>query len=82
MEKSERLNDPVEAQRLTQEGQQAQIWTALPGIVQAFGPVAMTVSVQPAAMGSVRGERGHVQNQAKPLLVDVPVVFPWGAVLA
>ena len=78
MDRSERLNDPVEAQRLAQEGQQAQLWTALPGIVQSFDPVAMTVSVQPAVMGSVRGERGHVQNQAMPLLVDVPVVFPCG----
>lgn len=78
MERSERLNDPVEAQRLAQEGQQAQIWTALPGIVTAFAPVAMTVSVQPAVMGSVKDESGRVQNQAMPLLVDVPVVFPCG----
>lgn len=78
MERTERLNDPVEAQRLAQEGQQAQLWTALPGIVQSFDPVAMTVSVQPAVMGSVKGEGGHVQNQAMPLLVDVPVVFPCG----
>lgn len=78
MDRTERLNDPVEAQRLAQEGQQAQLWTALPGIVQSFDPVAMTVSVQPAVMGSVKGDGGHVQNQAMPLLVDVPVVFPCG----
>lgn len=78
MDRVERTNDDVEALRRAQEGQQAQLWTALPGIVQSFDPVAMTVSVQPAVMGSVRGERGHVQSQAMPLLVDVPVVFPCG----
>ncbi len=78
MERVERLDDPVEAQRRAQEGQQAQIWTALPGIVTAFDPQAMTVSVQPAVQGSVRDERGQSSNQGMPLLVDVPVVFPCG----
>lgn len=78
MDRIERLDDPVEAQRRAQDGRQAQIWTALPGIVTAFDPVAMTVSVQPAVQGSVRDESGQTRNQGMPLLVDVPVVFPCG----
>ena len=78
MDRVERVNDDVEAQRRAQEGQQAQIWTALPGLVTAFDPEAMTVSVQPAVMGSVKDEKGKSQSQAMPLLVDVPVVFPCG----
>lgn len=78
MDRAERHDDPVEAQRRAQEGQQAQIWTALPGIVTAFDPAAMTVSVQPAVQGSVRDESGRTRNQGMPLLVDVPVVFPCG----
>ena len=78
MDRIERTSDDVEALRRAQEGQQAQLWTALPGIVQAFDPVAMTVTVQPAVMGSVADERGKVKSQAMPLLVDVPVVFPCG----
>lgn len=78
MERAERLDDPVEAQRLALEGQQAQIWTALPGLVTAFDPVAMTVSVQPAVQGSITGEDGKSRSCSMPLLVDVPVVFPCG----
>ena len=78
MDRSERQNDPVESQRLAQEGHQARIWTALPGIVQSFDPAAMTVSVQPAVQGRVRDENGKSENVRMPLLVDVPVVFPCG----
>lgn len=78
MDRNERQNDPVESQRLAQEGHQARIWTALPGIVQSFDPAAMTVSVQPAVQGGVRDENGKSKNVQMPLLVDVPVVFPCG----
>ena len=78
MDRSERQNDPIESHRLAQEGHQAQMWTALPGIVTGFDPVAMTVSVQPAVQGSVKDETGNSKNVQMPLLVDVPVVFPCG----
>lgn len=78
MDRSERQNDPIESQRLALEGHQAQMWTALPGIVTAFDPDAMTVSVQPAVQGSVRDENGNSKNVQMPLLVDVPVVFMCG----
>lgn len=78
MDRRERQNDPIESLRAAQEGHQAKMWTALPGIVTAFDPVAMTVSVQPAVQGSVKDETGNSKNVQMPLLVDVPVVFPCG----
>ena len=78
MDRRERFNDPVEAARAAQDGRQAEVWTALPGIVQSFDPAAMTVSVQPAIKGRVTQPDGSVVSVALPLLVDVPVVFPCG----
>lgn len=78
MKRSERQNDPIESLRIALEGSQAQMWTALPGVVTAFDPEAMTVSVEPAVQGSVQDENGNSKNVQMPLLVDVPVVFPCG----
>ena len=78
MDRRERTQDPIEATRTAVEGKQAELWTALPGLVESFDPVAMTVSVQPAVTGSVGDERGKTSTGTLPLLVDVPVVFPCG----
>lgn len=78
MDRRERLDDPVEAQRAALDGRQAEIWTALPGIFQSFDPEALTASVQPAIRGEVTGETGAARAVDMPLLVDVPVVFPHG----
>ena len=78
MDRRERLDDPVEAQRAALDGRQAEIWTALPGIFQSFDPEALTASVQPAIRGEVAGETGTARTVDMPLLVDVPVVFPHG----
>lgn len=77
-DRRERLDDPEEALATAQDGRQAQIWTALPGIVESFDPDALTVSVQPAIQANVTAEDGSVRAAALPLLVDVPVVFPQG----
>lgn len=76
MNRAERLNDPEETLRLAQEGHQAQVWTALPGVVQAVDLVAQTVSVQPSIQATVTGAGGKVQLVDLPLLVDVPLVWP------
>lgn len=78
MDRRERYDDPLEAARIAQDGSQAQIWTALPGIVQSFDATALTVSVQPAIQGRVSDKTGTASNVNLPLLVDVPVVFPHG----
>lgn len=54
------------------------LWTALPGIVQSFDPVAMTCQVQPAIQGKVRAEDGTIMLVNMPMLLDCPVVFPHG----
>lgn len=78
VDRRERLDDAVESLRTAQDGKQAEMWTALPGLVESFDPVAMTVSVQPAVRGRVEDEAGRVSDTTLPLLVDVPVVFPAG----
>lgn len=54
------------------------LWTALPGIIQNFDPVAMTCQVQPAIQGKVRSEDGSIALVNLPMLLDCPVVFPHG----
>lgn len=78
MDRRERTNDPIEATRAALDGKQAEMWTALPGIIQSFDPAAMTVTVQPAVQGQLQDETGAVSPVNLPLLVDVPVVFPCG----
>lgn len=78
MDRRERQSDPIEAARAALDGRQAEIWTALPGIVTAYDTVAMTVSVQPAISGTITGEDGTARRASLPLLVDVPVSFPMG----
>lgn len=74
----ERVNDNQEALRLALEGHQAQVWTALPGIIESFNAAALTCTVQPAIKAQVRAPDGSTQWVALPLLLDCPVVFPRG----
>ncbi|WP_285907930.1 Gp138 family membrane-puncturing spike protein [Pseudodesulfovibrio pelocollis] len=78
MDRRERFDDPVEATRAAMDGRMAEVWTALPGVVVAFDPAAMTVSVQPSIKGRVERPDGSATSVALPVLVDVPVVFPSG----
>lgn len=76
MNREERLDDPEESLRLAMESQQAQIWTALPGVVATVNLAAQTLSVQPTVQGSVASPDGAKQLVNLPLLVDVPIVWP------
>lgn len=78
MDRRERYPDAEEALRVALDGSQAQLWTALPGIVQSFNPVAMTAQVQPTINGLVRLQDGTFRELQMPLLLDCPVVFPGG----
>lgn len=89
-DRREVTDDPVEAMRVALQGFQAEIWTALPGIIESFDPVKMTVRVQPAVKARVFShddnpplpgavlEADNWWNVPLPLLVDVPVMFPGG----
>lgn len=64
--------------RLAMDGKQAQIWTALPCIIQSFNPGAMTCEAQPTVNGIVRQQDGTSKEIKMPLLLDCPVFFPGG----
>jgi hypothetical protein len=70
----ERVNDNQEALRLALEGHQAQVWTALPGIIESFDPDTVTCVIQPAIKAQVRAADGSLQWISLPLLLDCPVV--------
>lgn len=76
MIREERLNDPEESLRLALESHQAQMWTALPGIVSGVDLAKQTVSVQPSVKGSVTDAQGNVTSVNMPVLVDVPLCWP------
>jgi len=60
------------------DGRLTRLWTALPGIVQAFDPVRLTCSVQPTINGSAIQQDGTTKPIQMPLLLDCPVQFPGG----
>lgn len=78
MDNREHLADAEEALRIAMDGRMAQVWTALPGIVQSADLGTQTLSVQPSIQGAVSDEQGNVQYVNLPLLVDVPIVWPRG----
>lgn len=78
MDRRERIGDPEESLRIALEGQQGQIWTALPGIVQGFDPAKMTVSVQPTVTGTARNPDGSTREIQMPVLLDCPVLWQGG----
>lgn len=78
MDSRERYDNPEEMLRAAFRGLRAGVWTALPGIVQAFDAGAGTVIVQPAIQGVQQAPDGSVAAVEYPLLVDVPVYFPRG----
>jgi len=78
MDRRERFESLQEALRVAFDGERANLWTALPGIIQSFDPVTQTCTIQPAIkalLTSPAGVRSWVQL---PLLVDCPVHFPEG----
>lgn len=58
------------------KGKQANIWTAMPGVIQSFDATKMTVSVQPVIQGVVFKENTPPTNTNLPLLVDCPIILP------
>lgn len=78
MDRRERSGDPEETFRVAAEGQQAKVWTALPGIVASFDASAMTCTVQPAISGTRLKSDGSAVDVNMPVLLDCPVCFPSG----
>lgn len=78
MDRRERSGELLAALLAMQESWQAQVWTALPGIIQSFDPVKKTCVVQPAIMAQVMAEDGGKKWVQLPLLLDCPVQFAGG----
>ena len=78
MRRNERLDDNLVAMAAAFNGFQASLWTAMPGIVVAFDPAAMTAQVQPAIQARLVDRAGAATWVTLPVLVDCPVVFPAG----
>jgi len=76
MDRIERIEHPQESQLIVNEGLKAEIWKTMPGIIQSFDPIEMTVTVQPSLQmwleNEIAGTAGWV---SLPLLVDVPIVI-------
>lgn len=62
--------------RYALDGRQAQIWTALPAIIQSVDLANMTVQCTPAIKGVVYDENGNQAYITMPVLLDVPICFP------
>jgi len=79
MDRRERFESLQDALLSALTGWQADMWTALPAIVQTFNPATMTCEVQPTIQVSFKSPvDGTISWKTIPLLVDCPVVFPSG----
>ncbi len=78
MDRRERFDDPEETTRMALDGAAAQLWVALPAIVESVDFAKMTLSAQPALTGSQNSPDGSTSAVNMPLLVDVPIVFQGG----
>lgn len=92
MDRRERLDSLQEMLIAAMAGNQSNIWTALPGIIQGFDRDAMTCTVQPSIRARITQPAADTYTSPTmipdasglfiwdqlPLLLDCPVVFPGG----
>ena len=69
------VGNDFENGQMQSTAKQANIWTALPGIIQTFNPLKMTCTVQPAIQAILFDASGLPVNTTLPLLVDCPIQF-------
>jgi len=79
MDNRERFTrNPFEPLLAALDGRQAEMWTALPGVIESVDLTKMTASVQPAMKASISRPDGSSSLAALPLLPDVPICFSRG----
>lgn len=74
----ERFDDPEAVYRTAVASALAAVWTALPGIIEAYDPSHQTATVQPAVQGQVTAPDGTVTLLSLPVITDVPIMFSSG----
>jgi hypothetical protein len=75
---AEESGEFIEALRIAMQGSQAEIWTALPAVVESFNPSKRTCVVQPTIQMQVQDQYGKKRWETMPLFHDVIVQFPGG----
>lgn len=79
MDRRERFENPIIAMRALLRGWEADIWTALPAIVESYDATKLTVSAQPTIKSKYRGVNAQAYADVQlPLCVDCPVQFQGG----
>lgn len=73
---TEHTADDEELLRQSAETHQADMWTALPGIVLSVNLDAQTLEVQPAMTYAQQSPDGSTAIHQLPRLADVPIVWP------
>lgn len=76
MQRLERNADLADVARAVTQSAVANVWTALPAIVQSVDFTRQTISAQPAIQGVQIDQNGAAHNVNMPLLVDVPICYP------
>jgi hypothetical protein len=76
MDQRELIGSLEESIRAAITGYLAEVWTAMPGIVESFNPTKMTCVVTVATKSYVRAKDGTQSWVQLPNLLDVPVIFP------
>jgi len=78
MDRRERARDLQAAIKVALDGLQADIWTALPGILQSFDATKVTAVIQPSVKAQIQVQDGSWSSVTLPLCLDCPVLFPGG----
>lgn len=78
MDRRELQNNPQELWRIAMAALQANLWTALPGVVTAFNSANMTVAVQPVINGRATNPDQTYTYIQMPILLDCPLIWPRG----
>lgn len=78
MDRRERVGDEQATLLAVLDGFQADVWTALPGIIESFDPVKKTCVVQPAIQAQVQAPDNSLKWATMPRCLDVLVQFPSG----
>lgn len=78
MDQRERIQDETEVIRVALEDFAANLWVAMPGIVQSFNATQGTCVVQVAIKPKVLDKSGNSNPTAITVIQDVPVVFLGG----